>query len=159
MADMIPAMLANRDHIFAKPLTHQSGMQNEVTILVVSANLEGRRTVNKILEELSMQVISCWTLSQAEEVLSRRRPNLIFCDERLPDGSYSDLSQLNCSGTVPPPVVVLTRTGEWDLYIEATRRGAFDVIRSPWCPTDFELCVIRAVREEKYNISKTTRRT
>jgi hypothetical protein len=36
------------------------------------------------------------------------------------------------------------------------RRGAFDVIRSPWCPTDIELCVIRAVREEKYNISKTT---
>lgn len=156
---MIPAMPTNRDHVREKPLTHQSGMQDEVKILVVSASLEHRRTVNKILEELSMQVISCWTLSQAEEALSRRRPNLIFCDERLPDGSYSALLQLNCPGRVPPPVVVLTRTGEWDLYIDATRRGAFDVIRSPWCPTDFELCVIRAVREEKYNISKTTRQT
>jgi DNA-binding NtrC family response regulator len=155
---MIRAMPANRGHVFEKPLTHQSGMQDEVSILVVSADLESRRTVNKIIEELSMQIISCSTLKQAEQVLSFGRPNLIFCDERLPDGSYLDLLQPQHSGRVAPPVVVLTRTGEWDLYVDATRRGAFDVLRSPWCPTDFELCVIRAVREEKYNISKTTTR-
>jgi DNA-binding NtrC family response regulator len=150
-------MPANRGPVFEKPLTHQSGMQDELTVLVVSANLESRRTVNKILEELSTQITSCSTLSQAAQVLSLQRPNLIFCDERLPDGSYIDLLQLNYSGRIRPPVVVLTRTGEWDLFMDATRRGAFDVIRSPWCPTDIELCVIRAVREEKYNISKTTR--
>jgi DNA-binding NtrC family response regulator len=155
---MIRATPANRGPVFEKPLTHQSGMQDEVTILVVSADLESRRTVNKIIEELSMQIFSCSTSKQAEQVLSVERPNLIFCDERLPDGSYLDLLQPKHSGRVPPPVVVLTRTGEWDLYVEATRRGAFDVLRSPWCPTDFELCVIRAVREEKYNISKTTTR-
>jgi DNA-binding NtrC family response regulator len=154
---MIPAVLANRGPVFEKPLTRQSKTQDEVTILVVLANLEIRRTVNKILEELSTQIISCSTLSEAEQILSVQRPTLIFCDERLPDGSYIDLFQLKQSGRIPPPVVVLTRTGEWDLYIDATRRGAFDVIRSPWCPTDIELCVIRAVREEKYNISKTAR--
>ena len=86
--------------------------------------------MNKMLEELSMQIISCSTLSQAEQVLSVQRPNLIFCDERLPDGSYIDLLQVNHSGRIPPPVVVLTRNGEWDLFMDATRRGAFDVIRS-----------------------------
>ena len=154
---MILAMPLNRGRVFEKPLTHQSGMQDEVAILVVSPNLESRRTVNKILEELSTQIISCSTVSQAEQVLSLQRPNLTFCDERLPDGSYIDLLQAKHSGRIPPPVVVLTRTGEWDLYMDATRRGAFDVIRSPWCPTDIELCVIRAVREEKYHTSRTTR--
>jgi hypothetical protein len=66
---MIPAMPTNRGPVFEKPLTHQSGLQQEVKILVVSANLEGRRTVNEILEDLSMQIISCSTLSQAEQVL------------------------------------------------------------------------------------------
>jgi hypothetical protein len=47
---------------------------------------------------------------------------------------------------------VLTRAGEWNLYMDTMRRGAFDVIRH-WCPTDIELCLIRAVREEKYNVS------
>jgi DNA-binding NtrC family response regulator len=129
---MIPAVLANRGPVFEKPQTRQSEMQDEVAILVVLANLESRRTVNKILEELSTQIISCSTLSEAEQILSLRRPTLIFCDERLPDGSYIDLFQLKQSGRIPPPVVVLTRTGEWDLYMDATRR-------------------------EKYNISKTAR--
>jgi CheY-like chemotaxis protein len=84
---MIPALPANSGPVFEKPLTQQSGRQDEVTILVVAANLESRRTVNKMLEELSLQIISCSTLSQAEQALSVQRPNLIFCDERLPDGS------------------------------------------------------------------------
>jgi hypothetical protein len=114
-----PSHAAYRGHVFEKPLTHQSGMQDEVTILIVSANLESRRTVNKILEQLSTQIISFSTVSQTEQVLSLQRPNLIFCEERLPDGSYIDLLPGKHSGRIPPPVVVLTRTGEWDLYMDA----------------------------------------
>jgi hypothetical protein len=40
-----------------------------------------RRAVNKTLEELPMQVISCSIVSQAEQVLSLQHLNLIFCDE------------------------------------------------------------------------------
>jgi DNA-binding NtrC family response regulator len=125
--------------------------------MVVSANLESRRAVSKILEALSVYVIPCSTLAQTEEVLSLQRPNLIFCDERLPDGGYENLLALKFSGDIPPPIVVLTRNGEWELYRDATRRGAFDVIRSPWCPTDIELSVIRGVREEKYKVAATIR--
>ena len=35
------------------------------------------------------------------------------------------------------------------LYFEAMGRGAFDVVRSPWHPTDLEMVVIRALREEQ----------
>src|ERR1700686_4482961 len=110
-----PSHAGYRGHVFEKPLTHQSGMQDEVTILIVSANLESRRTVNKILEQLSTQIISCSTVSPAEQVLSLQPPNPPFCDERLPDGSYIDLLQAKHLGRIPPPVDVLTRTGEWDL--------------------------------------------
>src|SRR5271168_3274632 len=103
-------------------------MQDALAVLVVSANLESRRSLTKILEAVSVHVVPCSTLNQAEQVLSLQRPHLIFCDERLPDGDYSDLLELKDPGRIPPPIVVLTRTGEWELYMEATRRGAFDVI-------------------------------
>lgn len=152
---MNPSKRENPAHRFEIPTTYESGSQEQVTILVVSANLESRREVSKTLEALSVQVIPCSTLAQTEQVLSLQRPSLIFCEERLPDGDYADLLEWKLPGRITPPIVVLTRNGEWDLYMDATRRGAFDVIRSPWCPTDIELSLIRGVREEKYKMAAT----
>jgi DNA-binding NtrC family response regulator len=150
-------MLEGTAHRFEISTTYEFGLQDQLTVLVVSANLESRRAVSRVLEALFVQVIPCSTLAQIEQVLSLQRPNLIFCDERLPDGDYADLLALKLPGRIPPPIVVLTRNGEWELYMDATRRGAFDVIRSPWRPTDIELSLIRGVRKEKYKIAATAR--
>jgi two-component system NtrC family response regulator len=149
---MNPPMQASVGLIFDRSAVCEMGMQDEFKVLVVSDNLEHRRPMNKILEALSIDFTCCSNLGQTEEVLTLQRPNLIFCEERLPDGGYADL--LDRSASIPGEIVVLTRTGDWDLYVEATRRGAFDVIRSPWCSTDIELIVIRAVREHRHNFSK-----
>jgi DNA-binding NtrC family response regulator len=154
---MTPSMQANIRRGFESSTRYQTGVQVEFKVLLISPNLESRRTISKVIEELAIQVISCSTLSQARQALELQRPNLIFCDERLPDGGYVDLLDLDYQDRIHPPVVVLTRTGEWDLYMEATRRGAFDVIRSPWCPTDIKLSLIRAAREEKQNGARAIR--
>jgi DNA-binding NtrC family response regulator len=146
---MISSISVNKSYAFENPLTHPATTLDHFTALVVSADLESRRAVTKILDALSIQTTSCSTLAQAQEALSRQPLNLIFCDERLPDGAYTDLLEVNHTRTIAPPLVVLTRTGEWELYMDATRHGAFDVIRSPWCPTNIELSVIRALKEEK----------
>lgn len=104
--------------------------------------MEVRRPLLRTLEALSVDVIVCSTRAQAEEVLSRQAVEIVFCDEHLPDGSYCELIH----GI--PRVVVITRTGEWEFYFEATSKGAFDVIRSPWYATDVELAVIRALRDQ-----------
>jgi DNA-binding NtrC family response regulator len=152
-------MQAHIRRVFEAPAAYQTGIETEFTVLLIASNLESRRTVRNVLEALSIEVISCSTLSQARQSLSLQRPNLIFCEERLPDGGYEDLLDVDYEGRVPPPLVVLTHTGEWDLYVDATRRGAFDVIRSPWCPTDIELSLIRAAaaREAKQNASRAIR--
>lgn len=130
----------------------ETGMQDEFKVLVVSGNLEHRRPINKTLEALSIDFTCCSTVAQTEQVLALQRPHVIFCEERLPDGGYADI--LSRSGGISAEMVVLTRTGDWDLYMEATRRGAFDVIRSPWCSTDIELIIIRAMREQKHYSSR-----
>jgi DNA-binding NtrC family response regulator len=154
---MNPLIREDEGHRFEISTSYELGLRDQVTILVVSANLESRREVSRILEALSVQVVPCSTLAQAEQVLSLQYPSLIFCDERLPDGGYADLLELKLPGRVPPPIVVLTRNGEWELYMDATPSGAFDVVRSPWCPTDIELSLIRGVRETKHKIATTIR--
>ena len=118
--------------------------------LLVSPDMEVRRPLLRTLEALSADVIVCSTRGQAEEVLSTQRVEIVFCDEHLPDGSYCDLIHSFDSDHRIPRVVVTTRTGEWELYFQATTKGAFDVIRSPWYATDVEMAVIRARREQDH---------
>ena len=109
-----------------------------------------------MLDNLSTNVISCSTLRQAEEVLSQQTIDLVFCDQRLPDGTYRDLLSVRRLGHKMPRVVVTTRVGGWEDYTEATRLGAFDVIPSPLHPTNVELTVIRAMRNEEQKAAYTT---
>jgi DNA-binding NtrC family response regulator len=151
-------MLESATHRFETSTTPASDLQETLTILVVSGNLERRREVSKILEALCVEVIPCSTLAQATQLLAFQRPQLIFCEEQLPDGSYADVLEWKLPGNHLPPIVVLTRNGEWEFYINATQRGAFDVIRSPWCPTDIELSFIRGIREERHHRIAATAR-
>jgi len=133
--------------------THSSGtLQRQVRALIVSPLMEIRRPLLRTLEALSADVIVCSTRTQAEEVLSGQAVDVIFCDEHLPDGSYGDLLHAQHCERKVQRVVVATRTGEWDLYFEAVGKGAFDVIRSPWHPTDVEMALIRALREERQQV-------
>jgi DNA-binding NtrC family response regulator len=122
--------------------------QRQVRVLVASPQLKVRQVLIRTLDRLSADVISCSTRTQAEEVLARQEVDLVFCDEYLPDGSYSDLIHSNHWNHKIPRVVVATRHGDWDLYFEALRKGAFDITRSPWHATDVEMILIRALREE-----------
>lgn len=128
--------------------TPQTPTQPQTRVLVVSPQLEIRQVLIRTLECLSADVICCSARSQAEEVLARQEVDLVFCDEHLPDGSYSDLIHSHHFNHKIPRLVVTTRHGEWDLYLEALKKGAFDVTRSPWHATDVEMILIRALREE-----------
>jgi DNA-binding NtrC family response regulator len=136
-----PACVTNRIH-------GSTTVPRHVRVLIVSPNMEVRRSLLRSLEALSTDVVVCVTRAQAEEVLSTQTVEIVFCDEHLPDGSYCDLIHPSHCDHRIPRVVVTTRTGEWELYFQAMTKGAFDVIRSPWYATDVELAVIRALREE-----------
>jgi DNA-binding NtrC family response regulator len=133
-------------------------MSKELDVLVTSANLEHRRSLVRILEELPLNVISASTLQQAEEVLSRQPIELVFCDQRLPDGSYCDLLEHAGSWRHAPQVVV-TAEGE-DSVSERPRAesGVLGTVRYPFQPTDVELLIIRAERKENQQSSVSEER-
>src|SRR5437899_2116034 len=91
-----------------QPFGTGGNMSKEWDILVASANLEHRRSLIRILEELPVNVISVSTFQQAEEVLSRQHIALVFSDHRLPDGSFRViLNHVHSAGLTPP--IVLTK--------------------------------------------------
>src|SRR5256884_9631800 len=146
-------------------------MSKEWDILVASANLEHRRSLIRILEELPVNVISVSTYQQAEVVLSRQHIALVFSDHRLPDGSFRGLlnhvhsagrtwfsnprkepsgllNHVHSAGRTPP--VVLT-TGASDSVDpkEMAECGVLGTVRYPFHATDVELQIIRATHEER----------
>jgi DNA-binding NtrC family response regulator len=108
--------------------------------------LEYRRKLVRILEDLRVNTFASATLAEAKGVLSRQEIALVFCDDRLTDGSYRDLLHTLRTWEKAPHIVVTTRTGEWKDYLEAIRLGAFDMIPCPYRPIDVELNVIRVMR-------------
>jgi DNA-binding NtrC family response regulator len=128
-------------------------MPKKWDVLVTSGNLEHRRSLIRILEELPLNVISVSTLEQAKEVLSRQPVGLVFCDCRLPDGSYRDLLEHAGSWRHAPRVVVTSEAGDSVDSLEAAECGASGIVRYPFHATDVELLILRAAREENQEVA------
>jgi len=136
-------------------------MQKQRVLLVVSARLENKKTLLNILDNLStnsaVNTLATSTLAQAQEVLSTQPVSVIFCEERLPDGAYQDLLGQALAKQEGIQFIVMLCTGEWKEYLEALRLGAADVVRCPLRPTDVELALIHAMREEQQTHTQALR--
>ena len=111
-------------------------MNEERAVLIVSCRPENRKTLVRALDELSINCYVAPTIRDAREVLALRSLSLVFCEERLSDGSYCDLLR-DVRATRPETgFVVLLCTGEREEYRRAMRLGAQEVLRCPLRPTD-----------------------
>jgi len=122
-------------------------MKTQWDILVVSACLENRRALLRILKGLPINAFTVSTVQQAHEVLSSHSIRLIFCEKNLADGSYRDLLAAVHSSQAKTLLVLMLCPGEWEEYLEAMRVGAIEVLPCPLQSTDVELILIRAARD------------
>lgn len=152
MATLAPSVRASKQ--LWKPADESASVRT-VWALVVSPELEARKPLLRTLEALQVDTVVCAARIQAEEILRRKAVDIIFCDEHLPDGGYSDLVHATCGSSGGPRVVVTTRTGDWDLYFAALDKGAFDVIRCPCYPQDVEMTIVRFLTEDGSQVPST----
>lgn len=116
-------------------------------ILVVSSDLESRRSLIAILHQQGWDPVSASTIDEAVAVLAKETVGLVFCDQKLADGSYRDF--LATARYLRPAVRTVVTSADWGEPSDAMRLGAFDVISSPCRPTDVEWMVIQAKRDER----------
>ena len=122
-------------------------MNQERAMLIVSSRRENRETLARMFDELSINSYVAPTIRDARELLTSQSLSMVFCEERLSDGSYCDLLT-DVRATWPETrFVVLLCTGEWEEYLQAMRLGAQEVLRCPLRPTDVDLVLIQAMKE------------
>lgn len=121
-------------------------MDNGLPILIVSCRPENRRMLMRVFEGLPIDSYAAPTLREAKEALETRSFSVIFCEERVSDGSYRELLDGVRAGSQATRFVVMLCTGEWEEYLEALRLGAEEVLRCPLQPTDVDLALIHAMR-------------
>jgi two-component system, NtrC family, response regulator PilR len=121
-------------------------MDNGLPILIVSCRPDNRKMLVRIFDGLPIDSYFAPSIDQAKEALRLRPFSVVFCEERLSDGSYGNLLREVRATSEDIRFVVMLCTGEWEEYLEALRLGAEEVLRCPLQPTDVDLALIHVMR-------------
>jgi DNA-binding response OmpR family regulator len=102
-----------------------------ITLLTISPIQEDHRSLEKILDGDDWTIQGASSLREATTLL-RERPSLIFCEKDLPDGSWKDVFQEAGGLDHPPPLVVVSRHADEQLWAEVLNLGGYDVLLKPF---------------------------
>lgn len=106
-------------------------MDNGLPILIVSCCPENRKMLTRVFDGLPIDSYTALNIQQAREALKSRSFSVVFCEERLSDGTYCDLlTEVRASENATRFVVMLC-TEEWEEYLEALRQGAEESVALP----------------------------
>jgi DNA-binding NtrC family response regulator len=124
-------------------------MARIIDLLIVSSRLEHKRDLLHILDGLGANVLTARNVEQAKEALEGRRVELILCDERLSDGTYHHVLGLTIDREPKIQFIVVMWEGGFAEYREAMQLGVTEVVHCPLQPTDVELALIHAMRNQR----------
>jgi len=114
-------------------------------VLVVEDQPEVQQLVASMLFVRGISSLQAGSVARAREVIERERPEIIFLDVTLPDGS--GLSLVDRTGGDGPLVVVVTGSRELDTAVQALRKGAVDFITKPFAVGDLFARIDQVVAE------------
>ncbi len=117
-------------------------------VLVASADVESRRILASILSQWGLELICSSTVSNANAILARQAVPLVFCEDRLVDGTFHDVLGAAKLAKSKVHVVVASRMDDGNRSLEAIQLGAFDVIPFPCRPADVQRVVFHAMRDD-----------
>ncbi|HLQ51401.1 MAG TPA: hypothetical protein VK129_07880, partial [Terriglobales bacterium] len=97
-------------------------------VLIAAAGLETCRRLASILSQWGFEPICSSTVGKAKAILARQAVPMVFCEDRLADGSFRDV--LGAVGLLQSKarVVVTSPADDGNGYLDAIQHGAFDVI-------------------------------
>jgi DNA-binding response OmpR family regulator len=96
--------------------------------------------------QLSFQDFS-WTVHRVPDCLHflsqifRVRPEVVVCEDRLPDGNWKEILGIAETLYNPPPVIVTSKLGGDELWAEVLTRGGYDALKKPLEPEELRRVV------------------
>lgn len=107
-----------------------------IQVLVVGSDVRNRTALVDILEECGLEPVIASNVEETANILARRLAHVVFCEDNLPDGSFREILHLVKASRPEIQVVVSSKLGDVEEYIEAMNLGAFDFIAPPYRGTD-----------------------
>ena len=121
----------------------------KTAILAVSGSQPELEMLRCLFTGSSWALSTAATLADAEQRLEELAFPVVLCDDSLPDGDWKALLHLASGLEEPPPVVVMSRTGDESLWLEALNSGAYDVLAGPCSQKDMFRTLSNAWRSWK----------
>jgi two-component system response regulator PilR (NtrC family) len=135
-------IMPNREQPVVSPVT-----QWQTVVLLASSAGEERGALIRVLMQCGLVPILSPSVQVALATLGSQEVGLIVCADQLEDGSFRDLLRVVRKMNCQKPVIVASRLGECEEYLEAMRLGAFDLIAAPYFLKDVKPIVERALQE------------
>lgn len=110
------------------PATHWNGR-----VLAVLTQDEDRARLQNMFYGTGWELQTVRTVEQADRLLARDVVDVIICDHRLADGlGWEDILRIAEASQLAPPVIVASRSPDYDLWAEILRLGGYDVLQEPF---------------------------
>ena len=100
--------------------------------LIASSDSEIMISLCEVLAETNVELELCSTLSELRAALAKSRADIIFCQTRLPDGTFRNLLHFLDSAGLDPAVIVCAEIYDKRTYLDAMTLGAFDYVAFPF---------------------------
>ncbi len=115
------------------------------TVLIVSADAEGRVALGRALSRAAVYLEFAATVEEARAVAAREPIGLVFCAEQGRGETYRELLAKPEFTAGRIPVIVASRYVDTRVYMEAMRAGAFDFVAPPYRPDEVARIVSSAL--------------
>jgi two-component system, cell cycle response regulator len=127
------------------------GTQPPPLVLVAESSEEIRAELVRRLGERGHRVAGTGDGAAALALVEREAPDVVLLDHELPgEDGIVVLDRLREHDELAAvPVIMLTRSTDPELLVEALRRGAHDYLRKPFDPAELDARVVAALRVKR----------
>ena len=103
-----------------------------IQVLVTGCDAGKRTALLNMLAEYGLEPMIAANVEETRQILERRPMQVVFCEDRLPDGGFREILCLVKANRPEVQVVVSSMLGDVHEYIEAMNLGTFDFIAPPY---------------------------
>ncbi len=130
-------------------------MAEQINALLVHDQDETCHELARVLKSLSIRVFYARNCRECSRYLkSRDVIDLVFAGADLQDGGWADVLALAQQSNRYLPVIVVSRTVDVSIYLEAIGRGAFDFVTPPFLTSDLAHIVRSAIYKELVSVKQ-----
>jgi putative two-component system response regulator len=116
------------------------------SILVVDDNTLVLESTCSLLSSRGFSALACAQSTLASQMLQEHDFDAVLSDIKMPVMTGLELLDAIRAADPDIPVVLMTAFAEFDLALDAIKRGAFDFVLKPWKPDHLTLTMKKAVK-------------